>query len=677
MMLKLNKVVFFLLWLSFVHLVNAQSYQEVARQVNIDQAHYSTQLMGGGAAFFDFNQDGLLDLYLTGGIEPDKLYLNEGTGRFVDYTDKANLSQILADLETFGVIAGDINNDGCQDLFITVFSRSQANVLLLNNCDSTFTDISATAGITHTASSTSAAFIDYNKDGFLDIYVGNYIDELNFLFDDNGENIGFAHKCFADYFYINNGDNTFTEKAAELGVDNKGCTLAVMATDYDQDGDTDLYVANDFGEWVIPNQLYENAYPLDSFAATGSNTGLDIGLYGMGIGVTDYEEDGDFDYYITNLGKNYFMVNKGDGTFQDMADSLNIADTYAADGKYSTGWAAIFMDTDNSGDHDLFVANGYIPSAPFISNTLFDENAFFEYQNNSFVDMRSSSGLASDRMNRGASIGDFDNDGDLDLVVPSVATSYNPDSKIKTLFYENATDNSNNWLQVKLHGTTSNTDAYGSIIYLYAGSNMYIQELYSGGTHASQNAKILHFGLQNINSIDSVVVKWPSGLRQQFIDLPVNQRILLTEGSNSFDIMGCTDPQSENYNPLATYSTGCFINGIFGCTDPDALNYLPAANVDDGSCYYEVVTGLRDEAKESFDTYPNPFGDYLLINLSQSNDKIKTLSVVDLNGRLVIKKYNILTDSYRLNTVGLQRGVYLLEVTSVSGVIYRKKVIKE
>ena len=671
-----NKILFFIGAILIGFSARAQ-FVESAQTVKIDHAHYSTQLMGGGVVMFDCNGDDLLDIYLTGGIEQDRLYLNEGTGRFIDVTESFGILPFVSDAETFGVIAGDINNDGCQDLFITNFARDQANILLLNNCDSTFTDISAMAGITESFPSTSATFLDFNKDGFLDIYVGNYIDELGYIFDDNGETIGFDHICFPDLLYVNNGDNTFTESGASYGVNNSGCTLATLATDVDLDGDLDLYVANDFGAWVQPNVLYQNNSDQGTFVDISVSSGMDIGLYAMGIAATDFEKDGDLDYYVTNLGKNYFMVNQGNGTFVDKADTLQIDDTFADDGKFTTGWAALFCDIDNDSNPDLFVANGYITAAPFIGNTLFDANVLYKNMNGSFVDISDTANMNSQRINRGAAYGDFDNDGDFDMVVQSVSTAYNPQSTVRTLFYANELSSANSWLQLKLQGVTSNKDAIGALVSVYANGLQYLQELTAGGTHASQNTKVLHYGLAAATTVDSVTVTWPSGSSQVFAQLPVNQKILLTEGDPVYQVMGCTDQSSAAYNPLATYSTGCYVQGVFGCTDPAAINYFAEATVDDGSCLYDVVTAIEATPNDQFKVYPVPFSRQLNIGLTKAETN-RQLNIVieDTNGREVFSGNSTSESTIRINTTGFETGIYFVRVYSNRGHLYTRKIVK-
>lgn len=557
------------LWLVLLLLTQSWNgsaqFVENALGMNLEHVHISDQLMGGGVVLFDSNSDGLMDIYTTGGQVDDKLYINEGNGRFSDESDASGVAGTTIAYETFGVIAGDINNDGCRDLFVTTLADDQHNLLLLNGCDGTYTDISETAGIVDGSSSTSAIFIDYNKDSFLDIYVVNYIEVPGALFNNDGEIIGFDHKCYQNYLYLNNGDNTFSEVGGIMGVDNSGCGLAAISTDYDQDGDQDIYLANDFGEWVLPNALYRNNYPENSFTNVSVETGMDIGLYGMGIAVGDYDQDGDFDYYVTNLGKNYFMRNDGNGVFSNVAEELMVENENGFDGMLATSWGTFFLDHDNDADLDLFVSNGFIPAANFIGTTLLDENVLYENRDFSFEDIAPEYDLNNQNINRGIAYGDFDNDGYADVFLPSLGRSETTQNTQNILSFTNAGPRNNNWCQLKIQGVESNVDAIGAVVHLYAGETDFIQETYSGGTHASQSSEILQFGLGGLDMVDSIKIVWPSGLIDVYKDIPINQRMFIEEGSVEPEVMGCTDEASPNYNPDATKSIGCYKQETFGC----------------------------------------------------------------------------------------------------------------
>lgn len=507
--------------------------------------------MGGGGAFFDYDLDGHLDIYIAGGEDRDRLYKNNGNGTFTDMSLMAGLDS-TATVYTHGIVTGDIDNDGDRDLYLTTWDMNNVqaysrNYLYENNGDGTFTDISESAGI-HLDStwSTAATFLDYNLDGYLDIYVVNYVEYVAFLRDSLTNEInGFDHTCFPNYFYINNGDNTFTEQAVAYGLDDIGCGLAVAATDYDSDGDTDIMVANDFGEWVVPNKLYRNDYPMDGFSDVSAASSADVGIYGMGVAIGDYNEDGHLDYYITNLGSNALLQSQGDGTFVEFAAAADVLNT-SYESLLVTSWGTAFFDYDNNTSLDLGVTNGYVPAAEFIGTTNLDPNKM--YNNNgdgTFSDVSESLGLADENVGRGMAIGDYDNDGDVDILVMNLSV-FVTDNPLVNL-YRNDTGGNNNWSKVYLEGTNSNRDAFGAQVRLFADGRSFIREIGGGSSHASQNESVAHFGLGTIAEIDSIIVQWPGGFTEAICNPPVNQTLNLIEGQG---LGFCMTTGMHNLNDL-------------------------------------------------------------------------------------------------------------------------------
>ncbi|MEM1407190.1 MAG: CRTAC1 family protein, partial [Bacteroidota bacterium] len=536
----------------YMELATAQ-FKEVSQTLGVDHYHKNPERMGGGAAFFDYNNDGFHDLFTTGGLKREKLYENLGDGTFTDVSEMSGISTIPI-ASSSGVIVGDVNNDGCDDLFISTF-KPYANQLLLNNCDGTFSDVSDVAGISEVSNSTGAAFIDINEDSYLDIYVINYIENPGFIFDEDGNITGFDHDCDANFLYINQGDLTFNEEAAVYGVDNIGCGLAVAATDVNSDGHCDLYIANDFGEWILPNEAYLNLDPGSKLTSVGSEYGLDAALYGMGIAIGDLDGNHLKDYYVTNLGHNHFLSQISESNFNEMAQVAGISNGRVGD-KQVTSWGTFFFDFDNDGDLDLFVANGSVSSIEFLNTVDRDpDKIFINEGNGNCSSLESFDEVGSIQSNRGAVFSDYDLDGDLDVY--SVAVDVSDEGNSRGSFYENQT-NQGNWVSFKLVGTNVNRNAYGALVKLYSGDIILERELYSGGTYASQSSQELHFGLGNLSKIDSISINW--GAKNQieiFRSLPLNQRIRIEQGTNLFEIMGCMDSASLSYNPSATYHTAC------------------------------------------------------------------------------------------------------------------------
>jgi hypothetical protein len=507
----------------FVLAIGAQTFENVAAAAGIDHVPSTSGYMGGGCAWFDFNNDGWDDLYLTGCLGTDRLYLNNGDGTFSESGEAAGLG-ITADRNTLGVVSGDIDNDGDRDILVTTWKYDGTgmfapNFLLRNNGDGTVSDITEAAGITSAAFTMAAGFLDVKLDGLLDIYLGNYIEEADFLSED-GLIVGFNHTCFEDELYINNGDNTFTESAAAYGVNNAGCTLAVAATDYDLDGDSDLMVANDFGPFLTPNKLYRNEYPLPYFSDVGAATGADLSLYGMGIGTGDYDEDGDLDYYITNLGPNAFLQ-QGGGVFADVASGNGTANP-GSNGLLNTGWGTVFFDYDNNTWLDLAVSDGRMPSADFLANEVWDDNPF--YVNNtdgSFSDLAAVLGVADTNISRGLAISDYNKDGFEDMALVNIENNLFIGNEAFVLYKNSA--NGNNHISFTLEGTSANRDGYGSVLTLYAGGRSFIRE-HSGtnASHVAQHSAVIHFGLGSIVVADSLVVRWPGGTSQTVIAPEIN-----------------------------------------------------------------------------------------------------------------------------------------------------------
>ncbi len=535
---RLAAVLVCLFWSAAYLNLNAQTFTEIANELEINHIFDDWNEIGGGAVFFDYDADGDEDLYFTGGTNIDKLYRNNGDATFTDVTMESGFSA-TEDFYTVGATAGDIDNDGYRDLYITTYGSSgiffpnRRDLLFRNNGDGTFTEIGAIANISRAARSVSATFVDHDQDGFLDIYVVNYVESSRATTDENGQINGFDHTCYENFFYHNNGNLTFTPVATELGLADVGCGLAVTNLDYDMDGDPDLYTINDFGEFVVTNQIHINNDTSDVFdLETMTMNDINIGLYGMGIAWADYDLDQDFDYYISNLGANALLNNDGNQFFTDLAVSAGVDNTATENDKLATSWGNAFADINNDLYEDLMVANGYITAADFIETDEDDPNkAYLNNGDGTFTDVSDQVGFNSLAKCRGLTYADFDQDGDLDFFV-SVQTVLQAENNMQ--FYRNDLDNSNNWVQIQLVGTHSNRDAIGSQIELYVTDGpRLLRQVSGGGSHASQNSTIAHFGLADYATIDSIIVRWPNGQQEQFPGVEINQRHTLTEAAIS------------------------------------------------------------------------------------------------------------------------------------------------
>ena len=397
-----------LLLLSFPILVNAQSFTEISQFAGVNHQHYHHSLMGGGAGFFDCNNDGFEDLYLTGADGPDHFFNNNGDGNFLDITSTAGFD-VVANIKTAGAFPGDFDNDGDEDLFLTTNSLTH-NLLFENMGNGVFEDISFQANVADTSHSATATFGDYNQDGYLDLYVGNHVSLELFPWEPN-----------PDFFYLNNGDGTFTDIYSMFNLgDTVTSTLALAFTDYDFDSDLDLMVISDFGMEFHGNLLFRNEFPLDSFTNVSNQTGWYLEHNSMGVAKGDYDEDGDFDYYITDIGANELM-NYENGSFTNTAIYAGVADSVAFIGQpgppfgtQTVGWGTAFFDYNNNTYLDLYLCNGAL-----VFGLTVDKNRFFKNNDadGTFTDISDSAGVGYLGNSKGMAVADYDNDGDLDMLV--------------------------------------------------------------------------------------------------------------------------------------------------------------------------------------------------------------------------------------------------------------------
>jgi len=500
---------------------SAQTFTESSLSSGITHEYIDSNLMGGGAAFFDFNSDGWEDIYITGGDGRDQLFQNDQTGTFNEIGISAGLG-FTDSIMTNGVIAGDINKDGFPDLFVTT-SRDHTNILLLNNGDNTFSDISIAAGIVDTVWSMTATFADFNRDGFVDIYCGNYVKYTTTPFYTT------MFGGIQNNLYLNIGNNTFLDVSPSYSIINTGSTLATTFTDFDNDSDMDVIVGNDFGALYGGNVLFENQFPTTDYDDISTTSGIMEEISSMGIAIGDFDEDLDLDYYISNKIENIHHVNNFDGTFTESAlnDGVQAASVVS--------WGTFYFDYDNDTYLDLFVANGGIMAANLPEPNILYRNQ----QNGTFFNVAIAEGVQDTLRSRGAIYGDIDNDGDLDVLV--VNTELDTAIGQNISLYKNNTDGAKSWIKIKLVGVESNTDAYGAHIELSSNGRTWMREIDGGSSYLSHSSSIAHFGLGNYTDIDSIKVIWPDGDSQLLINPAINQTLTITE----FDASGIIEFDSE------------------------------------------------------------------------------------------------------------------------------------
>ena len=509
----------------------------------LEQQKYILETIGCGCAFIDYDNDGWMDIFLLGGTRLDgppdgagnRLYKNNRDGTFTDVTEKAGLKAVGW---ASAVCVGDYNNDGFEDLFCTYFGQ---NRLYRNNGDGTFTDVTAAAGLMTPQPRWGAgcSFLDYNRDGHLDLFVSNYIHFSLEHAPVPGENTNCNWKGIpvvcgprglppgTHSLYRNNGDGTFTDVSQEAGISAaaKSYGMTVVSADLDEDGWPDIYVACD----STPSLLFMNNHD-GTFREEGVLRGVSLSddggeQAGMGVAIGDYDADGHLDLFKTHFADDASGLYHNDGTGN--FDEVTRASRIGVETRY-VGWGAAMVDLDNDGAPDIFLVTGNV--YPDVERKLplypakTPRAVFRNLGNRVFEELQDAAGpgIAAAHCSRGAAFGDFDNDGDIDVLIVNLNE---PPSLLR-----NDLTGTGHWIKVRLEGVKSNRSAIGARVLVHAGEQTQAQAVVSQSSFYSANDLRLHFGLGGAEVVD-IEIYWPNGLHESLRRVRANQLVTVREGA--------------------------------------------------------------------------------------------------------------------------------------------------
>jgi len=493
------------------------------------------ETVGAGCAFLDFDNDGWMDIYLVNSGPSDfftpraplknALYRNNRDGTFTDITDKAG---VAGGAFGMGAAAGDYDGDGWQDLYVTNYGR---NLLFHNNGNGTFGEVAEKSGVAVSGWSTCAVWFDYDNDGKLDLFVSSFASYSKAESVSCGDRSGRRYYCIprpfkarASYLFHNNGDGTFGDVSKQSGIGRVlGKAFGAVATDINNDGLMDLFVAND----TMANFLFINRGG-GKFDEIGLRAGVaysDGGVprSGMGVDAVDYDADGWQDLFVANIDRELFSLyrNQKDLSFSDEAGEIGEAT------RWLSGWGLKFFDYDNDGDPDLFLVNGHPDDMVQAQNPQVkykEPLLLFENTNGLFKDVSAQSGavFAMDYPARGMAVGDYDNDGDLDMLVANNGAA--------PLLLRNEGGNRQNWVGLQLVGTKSNPAGVGAVITWQSGGVKRSRLKTAGGSYLASHDPREVLGLGQASKLDSVEIRWPSGRLEKLTNLRMNAYTRVTEG---------------------------------------------------------------------------------------------------------------------------------------------------
>ena len=588
-------IIFFLFF--GVSALAASTFNDISHPANVYQRETpvdteSGAWLGPGTAAVDYDNDGCwLDIFVVGdGGLPNALYRNNGDGTFTDVADQAGIANTP---NGRGCVWFDYNNDGWRDLYVTC---AGPNFLFENNGDCTFTDVSVHAGVADEKHGTGPVVADYDHDGWLDIYIANWGKAPSLLNP--------IPPPKTNVLYRNRGDGTFEEVTGIAGVDDDGIAWGAIFFDYDGDTWADLFVANDHG----PDKLYRNKGD-GTFADVSESAGIVTEVNGkptgaMGLCVGDYDNDADLDFFITNYDADLLWRNNGDGTFTNVAEAVGVANE-------GVGWYASFVDYDNDGWRDLYVVNGDVDGSQKTNR-----NRLYHNQNGQFIDRAEALNVTVDAVARGATTGDFDNDGDVDFYVVSntgntllqnnldpVQHPDHPPLKFNEL--RHSPKPKNRRIKIRLIGTESNRDGIGTRVTVNTGNHVQTQELICGTGFLGSDSLELEFGI-GVHQRGSITLAWPSGIVETYQFYYHGDVYIFTEAGDVVTAVEVTGKLSTTWGKV--------------------------------------------KAAEVFQNYPNPFNPETWIPYRLFESADVQISIYSQNGEL-IRDFNIGHQSYGEKTL--------------------------